>query len=343
MAKPPIEAIIGQYSLKATFFANTLFRGGYFELFSKAEATISALSAGLDWGDTHGLGIDKELLVSLGVTPQDYGKYYCHPAVLEANPWLLKYYRTISAFSQKGIKSITGVSNVEKIENGLPCKNEQAKKLTFAINQNLNLIFGAIGHTEESRKGMMYATTGSSIEGSWRNAIGTEGERVVNTMLLKVLYGKGELKALVTKKGKTVGVEQVDEEWIEKETPDLISALCTNGSVVKFGSEPDLTCIKPDGGVSAGVEVKAGLDPAGALERLGAMLKSFEHVLSQEPSAETILVVACVTDTVQERLNATRNVSRVYVLTDIINDPRGKGMQLCNILRGCLGLVQKRL
>lgn len=318
-------------------------RGGYFDIFQDAENYAIINGGQLNWNNLTQLSVDKAVIDSLNVDVKEYAKYYCHPAVLEANPRLLRYYRSIALFSLKGLKSISGVSAVEKIEEGEHCKDNQSFILSQVINKNLNLIYSSIGIDSERRKGLFYSTTGSSIEGSWRNAIGTEGERIINTMLLKLLLRNDEINCVINKKGYQFNSNEIDSVWIEKNTPDLLSATCKNGSIVKFGSEPDLSCFISSGELTAGVEVKAGLDPAGALERLGAMLKSFEHVLSQSPNAETLLVIACLTDTVQNRLNSTKNVSRVFILTDIINDPNGAGVKFCNILRSCLGLIPRYL
>jgi len=343
MARVPQEVTIEHYGLKAGFFANQFIRRGYFDLFKQASATIEAIGSSLDWKNASELNVNGELVARLAIPEDRLAHYYCHPSVLISNPIVLNYYRCISTFSQKGLKTVSRVSNVERIEAGKPCSQDQAKALAQAINRNLNLIYGSIGTSDKHRESLMYATAGTTIDGGWRNAIGAEGERVVKTMLLKFLLVKKEIKAVVRRSGQVVDVSAIDEKWIEANTSDLQTAICTNSSQLRFGSEPDLKCVAADGGTTAGIEVKAGLDPAGALERLGAMLKSFEHVLAEETSAETILIASCITDEVQKRLNATRNVGRVFILTEVLNNTKGQGTRFCNMVRGCLGLANKRL
>ncbi len=48
---------------------------------------------------------------------------------------------------------------------------------------------------------------------------------------------------------------------------------------MKFGAEPDIDFTR-DNRLVATIEVKGGCDPAGALERLGAMTKSFAETPS---------------------------------------------------------------
>ncbi|MCK7511704.1 MAG: hypothetical protein MZV70_51770 [Desulfobacterales bacterium] len=50
------------------------------------------------------------------------------------------------------------------------------------------------------------------------------------------------------------------------------------------------------------VEVKAGGDPAGALERLGAA-KSFEDDRNLNPRVKTVYVVRCITPELQRRIS----------------------------------------
>ncbi|MEM1259628.1 MAG: hypothetical protein AAGH81_13930, partial [Bacteroidota bacterium] len=87
----------------------------------------------------------------------------------------------------------------------------------------------------------------------------------------------------------------------------------------------------------------AGIDPAGALERLGAMFKSFDNVLAVTPSATTILVATCITDEVDARLRESNAVKQTYITTDIINNKSGKAKKLANTIRGVLGLISKRM
>ena len=89
-----------------------------------------------------------------------------------------------------------------------------------------------------------------------------------------------------------------------------------------------------------GVEIKAGIDPAGALERLGAMMKSFENIRSESSEAETILVASCITDEVDQRLRGMRGV-RTFIMTDVIQNRKSQGKRLMNIMRGCIDLTNK--
>ena len=68
------------------------------------------------------------------------------------------------------------------------------------------------------------------------------------------------------------------------------------------------------------VEVKGGTDPAGALERLGAIKKSFDASRRQHPRVKTVLVISCVTREMERRLKRDKLINHVFNLTAIIND-----------------------
>lgn len=343
MPSVPSEVITEQYALKATFFANQLDVKGYVGLFDEANNILKQIGPTLNWSVSNDIGIKVEILKDIITQKREISLYFCHPNALISNQRLLIYYRCISALSQKGLKSISGVSSVDKIERGeSTCDAEQAKKIASAINSNLSAIYSVSLPADEKIKGIMYATAGTTIDGSWRNAIGVEGERVFKSLLLKTTLNHSELKAVTDKKQQQFFSEHIDDDWIDLNTNELQTALFNNGSVAIFASEPDVTLLNPNGTVAAGIEIKAGIDPAGALERLGAMLKSFEQILLNEPKAETILVASCITDEVESRIRAMSGVSRTYVLTDIIQNNRNRGDQLMTVIRGLLGLVERR-
>lgn len=71
------------------------------------------------------------------------------------------------------------------------------------------------------------------------------------------------------------------------------------------------------------------------------MLKSFDSIIADAPKADRILVVACVTKEVEDRLKVAKSVSRYYSLTDIMLKPKDEG-RFANMVRGVLGLVVAR-
>jgi hypothetical protein len=163
---------------------------------------------------------------------------------------------------------------------------------------------------------MMYATVGTKIDGSWRNQIGAEGERVIRTIIFDGLIAQNEVSSIFckgnTEKVTAKSIDDIRNNLEENQTLNL-----TNGYSIIFSSEPDVELKNEKGDTVGVIEIKSGIDPAAALERLGAMLKSFENTLAEFPSAVTILVASCITDEVQKRLMASMVVRSTYITTTI--------------------------
>ena len=71
---------------------------------------------------------------------------------------------------------------------------------------------------------------------------------------------------------------------------------------MKFSSEPDIVFMKA-GDLAVMIEIKGGKDPAGALERLGAIKKTFDE---STIGCKNFLIVGVVTNKMGERLSETR-------------------------------------
>ena len=175
MPNPTKEQQLESQSLKATFFTSRMLQFGIFDLHKKVQKFTSGFDKDLDWDFTEDNGIDLEVfeeIKKIGLKPS---QYFCHPNILIAKPEFLTYYRCLGVFSQKALKSISGVSNVEKIEKGKSCSSSQAIDLSKTINLSLCLVYRTlVTVSSENTSAIMYATFGASTDGSWRNAIGQE-------------------------------------------------------------------------------------------------------------------------------------------------------------------------
>ena len=185
----------------------------------------------------------------------------------------------------------------------------------------------------------MFATAGTNIDGSWRNQIGAEGERVIRTIILNGLLHFNEVTSFIDKANNTVEISSSEANKFTEDI-DLVKTInLSNGYSVYFSSEPDVTMYNPEGDIVGIIEIKAGLDPAGALERLGAMFNSFENTLAEYPDAVTILVASCITKEVDNRLNASMVVRQKYITTDITANDREK-RKFVNRLRVIMKLAR---
>ena len=319
MPNAPESIIKEQYLLKSTFFYNRLKSNGYFKLFVSVRKLARIEGDKLTW-DKDNWNIGEEawnIIQENGISPM---LVFAHPKILKINPSLLKYYRSVAMIPQKGIKALSHVSNVDAIENNKIDSNklnaESVTKLTKSINEVISLVVQlAVKINEREIEGMMYATAGTNIDGSWRNQIGTEGERVIRRIIIDGLLSHNEISSFIKKDNDII---EIDNNDYIVDNIDLVKTVnLTNGYSVYFSSEPDVTMYNSEGDIVGVIEIKAGLDPAGALERLGAMFKSFENTLAEYPDAVTILVASCITTEVDNRLNASMVVRQKYITTNI--------------------------
>lgn len=344
MAKVPESVVKESYLLKSTFFYNRLNTNGYFSLFMKVKKFVKIEGDKLDWSKRNDWNISEDawnIIQESGISP---ALVFIHPKVLKLNPSFLKFYRSVAMLPQKGLAAISKVANIDPIEKGKVdasrIKAESITKLTKAINEVLSVVVSvASGLNEKRLEGMMYATAGTNIDGSWRNQIGAEGERVIRTIILNGLLHYNEVTSFIDKANNTVEISSAEAKKFTEDI-DLVKTInLSNGYSVYFSSEPDVTMYNPEGDIVGIIEIKAGLDPAGALERLGAMFKSFENTLAEYPDAVTILVASCITKEVDNRLNASMVVRQKYITTDITANDREK-RKFVNRLRVIMKLAR---
>lgn len=92
-----------------------------------------------------------------------------------------------------------------------------------------------------------------------------------------------------------------------------------NDTTMNFSSEPDISFQK-NNELIATVEIKGGIDPAGALERYGAAKKSFEHAVSQSGRCRNFYLGGVFTEELERRINSDRLVEKTYNMIMILND-----------------------
>lgn len=341
MPKVPDTVTKENYLLKSTFFYNRLRTEGYFGLFVTIKRYAKIEGSKLEWKSREQWHISDEAWEIVEKNEIQPMMVFAHPKVLQLNPQFLKYYRSVAMIPQKGLKAISGVSSIENIEEGKleagRLSQKQIEKIIHSINETMSTVISLASDITEKRiEGMMYATAGTKIDGSWRNSIGAEGERVIRTIIFNGLHTTNEVSSVVCKDNHVCEIE----EWDFSNDIDNVKTInLTNGYSILFSSEPDVTMYDASGAIVGVIEIKSGLDPAGALERLGAMFKSFENTLSEYPNAVTILVASCITDEVESRLGASMLVRQKYITTHITNSESDK-RKFVNRLRTIMKLVK---
>jgi len=344
MAKVPYEVTKESYLLKSTFFYSKLKTNGYFDLFMNMQKLASLEGATLDWKNRSEWAISNSAWEVLERNSIDPMLVFMHPKIIQLNPANLKYYRSVAMISQKGLKALSGVSNVEKIEAGKveagALSSKTVQGLVTVINEIMSLVVTLatdINHNEI--QGMMYATAGTNIDGSWRNSIGAEGERVIRSIILREVLAHGEVSSIIDRQNKPISIADLDSAQILDEIDSIKIVNLINGYSLLFSSEPDVSMYDAAGAIVGVIEIKAGLDPAGALERLGAMLKSFENTLEEYPNAVTVLVASCITDEVEARLGASMSVRLKYITTEITSNESNQ-RKFANRMRKILKLTK---
>ena len=143
-----------------------------------------------------------------------------------------------------------------------------------------------------------------------RGSVGSTAERRLRMLLVERL---SELDLLVD----------------PKLTPDQVldahalprNFLLKSDVAMRFGSDPDVSFSRKDQLIAV-LEIKGGIDPAGALERYGAAKKTFEHALEIAPRCETFFLTAVETKEVARRLEADRLVRHVFNIIKLADDPK---------------------
>lgn len=343
----PSEVILEQYQLRSTFFAEKLDEFGFFDFATKIHKIIQDQDNTFNWDERNEWGITENAWEQIIANELPPLSVFCHPRIVSHHPSLIRYYRSVALLPQKGMQKIASISNLKEVEAGI--KTVAPTKVNGVVTTLNELMSSIITLTpnidSEKIKGMMFATAGTTIDGSWRNQIGSEGERVIRGLLVKALADNNEIIAIVDKNDNSYKMT----EWRKKigdpvaTINHIKSVISKNGSSMFFSSEPDVTFMDSSGRVNGAIEIKAGIDPAGALERLGAMFKSFDNVLSVTPGAKTILVATCVTEEVESRLRESNAVTQIFITTDVINNKSGRGLRFSNSARSIMGLVDQRL
>lgn len=311
---PQKEAEKLQYHLRASFFYRKRF------LFKRLTEEVEKIEGyGLQWEPLEELGISKtawDHITSKNIEPVNL---FAHPEVIKKAPHLLAYYRMMSGISQKGMARIALTTT--PYEEGRIKNIDEKKNLQIisTINRHLSSLIDSdpsFSLDDARLLGMM--NYGTQINGSWRNEIGVEGSRRVKEFILSYFIKEEKIREIHLRDGTTRPAEyQAEIDYIN-------GLIMINGYKIIFGSEPDVSIIDPSDRLEAAIEVKAGIDPAGALERYGAAKKSFDKALRQNKSAETIYLASCITEGVKKEMANDRLVRRDFNLTNIFGEEKVK-------------------
>ncbi len=231
-----------------------------------------------------------------GYAPQ---QVFAHPHLLMALPQTSEYYRNMAMLPRKRVSDLAvGVERWESLGTAASVTSDRALRVAKLYNAvNCSIIEGRTDWTLDNGYRNMIANMGIGLDGTMRNLIGQDADAMVKGRMLDWLRSRN---------------------LIECGDPFESHAVLTDGYTMHYGSEPDIEFRREDNMV-ASIEIKGGRDPAGALERLGAAIKSFNNTPS---NCVNFLVAGVITSTMRHRL-AEIGTFRVFKLDEVIEDGDG--------------------
>ena len=236
------------------------------------------------WNHTRRIGVSAQLV-------------FAHPKILRTRPQTSEHYRGMALLSQKQVGQLA--TTVAKWEDG-SLKRPVRRQASLEVARLYNAVISSIieGSTEwalENGYRNIIATMGIRLDGMYRNRIGRLAENLIKERILN----------------------WVKEHSLLKSTFGERAYRLKGDIVMTYGSEPDIQFEQKDR-LIATVEIKGGKDPAGALERLGAMQKSFAET---PPGCINFLVAGVVTPEMESRLEGIGTV-KVFLLDDLSKNPK---------------------
>jgi len=313
-----LEANRINYSLRSTFFYRKLRDLGYLRVISDIEAIVKH-SHNYSWEDKKYWNITYNAWETIKKEKIDFIRVFAHPKILVEHPGLIRYYRNVAAIPLKGVQYLA--FDVSGYETGKKDKIDYPNALTLAklFNTHIASIVESTRRIHyEDIKSLMFSSAGATIDGSWRNKIGEEAETMVKSYIIRLCIDGKLIDAMIDRQNHPLEFDPA-EDYIA----DIYlykGVKLTNKKTILFSNEPDIKFIDKTGRPIAAMEIKGGTDPAGALERLGAIKKSFEQARRENPDVKTILMVSCITPEMENRLKNDSIIDDIFNLTSIIND-----------------------
>ncbi|HZT41222.1 MAG TPA: XcyI family restriction endonuclease [Chthonomonadaceae bacterium] len=286
-----LEAQKADYGLRSTFFYRKLNELG-FTAFSMQIEELARVGNAYRWEERTDWGVSESAWEQIQNSSIEPIRVFAHPLICMQNPRLLAYYRSVAAISQKGAKRLA-LPPIEQFERGFrsALSHDQAVTACRLFNRHISAIIDStLTFSERDIEALLLASAGAQIDGAWRNAIGEEGEAVVRRLIVSGFLKEGKIATFHKRGGGVVAVSEIDEADMIAHLTEYQGFTLTNGTAIVFSSEPDISLLSTDGKLLAAMEIKAGKDPAGALERLGAAQKSFTHAHKENPAVHTIYV-----------------------------------------------------
>lgn len=333
-----------QYLLKSVFIRRKLRIERYYEIIKEMDRIVEEQGETIEWKERSSWGITQEAWEIVSNSNINPILVFCHPEIINLQPTTVLYYRSLALIPQKGFQTIIGRSPLpyesgKKKPNTL--KNEECLKIAFGINEVLSNTLRLSNTIEQCEIiGMLFAQAGMTTDGSWRNQIGTEGQLMIWLIIIRGLLESGEISSVSSGHNRdSILLTELSNESLLENPQEYKSLNLSNGAYILYASEPDITIWSAGNDMLAAIEVKAGLDPAAALERTGAVLKTFESVLAEYPPSTTILITSCETEESNLRVNESKSVHYKYLTATLATNETQK-RKFITLIRKCAGLIK---
>lgn len=276
----------------------------------KASKFIEEFSDDLEWQPLANLMIDADVW-NYVTTTRNYNPklVFCHPKILMAHPITSLYYRCLCGLSIKSAEAYFGaIKNLERGNTKIKLKSDKAVQMARTYNFFIcSIIKGSTDWSLENGKRTIIATMGISLDGVMRNKVGEIAEDRIRGLILEWAVNKDLI------------VSVLSENYMED-----IPTTCElkDGIIMKFSSEPDISFFKGSSpeDLIAIVEIKGGIDPAGALERYGAATKSFQHALNSSSRCKNFFLSAVFTPELERRIQNDRYVEKYFDIIEILEN-----------------------
>ena len=305
------EAEQTRYALRSSFFYRV--HSQWTSLLALAEQ--QAGRPGLDWTQPQNLGISDAAWRRVESDGVVQTLVFCHPEVIRQTPALITYYRCLALLPQKGLQRLAGYST-KALEEGKASNlsRSRAQGISSVLNSLISLLIDSDPNwTLENARVAALLNLGTQINGSWRNEIGSEGSRRVKELLVGSFIESRLVENVIGPDGSNVPYSEAAP------SSENIRGLDTvNGYTIRFGSEPDVSIRDGQGRLISTIEIKYGLDPAGALERYGAAMKSFEAAVSENSRVVNVYLASSITPEVRRRIDDDRLVNQDFNLIELL-------------------------
>jgi hypothetical protein len=268
-------------------------------------------------------GVWKYVVTERKYDPQ---RVFCHPEVLLRHPVTSAYYRGLCALSIKSAKPYFGA--VEGLEAGNPgarLRPDKALKMARTYNAFIcSILANSAQWTLENGYRTVVATMGITLDGIMRNRVGDIAEDRVRNLILEYVVSQRLVMPAIP--------AHTEDEKADKTFP------LQGGVVMKFSSEPDIAFTK-QGTLLVVVEIKGGIDAAGALERYGAATNSFQHAMSESPRCKNFYLAGVLTPELNKRIDSDRLVEKSFNIVEMLENPELRSEFFSELFHHALRLI----